>query len=89
MKISLTFDLTEALYVDWFEGDFGGDETTLSNKIVKGRKEHTCHCCDKTITVGELHRSMTDRVDGELENYRWCAKCCAAAILQSEGHDAR
>ena len=87
--VSPTFDLNEALYIDWFEGDFGDGETRLSNKIVKGRKEHECHGCEKPIVKGELHRSMTEKVDGELESYRWCQKCCIAGILMADGHDAQ
>lgn len=86
--VSITFDLNEALNFDWFQGDFGEGETTLSNKIVKGRKEHLCHHCDQAIKKGDLHRSMTQKVDGELETYRWCQKCCVAGILLEQGHDA-
>ena len=87
--VSPTFDLNDALDIDWFEGDFGDGETRLSNKIVKGNKEHECHSCEKAIVKGELHRAMTERVDGELESYRWCQKCCIAGILLADGHDAQ
>lgn len=83
------FDLNASLNFDWFQGDFGyADDVTLSNKIVKARKEYECHGCGHAVRIGEHHRSMTSRFDGEIHSHRWCQNCCIAAILCDLGHQA-
>jgi len=73
--------LSEALDFDLFEGDFGepGD-SELSNKIVTGRGEYTCHICAGQIIKGEIHRSATYKFSGELMSYRCCNACCVAMV---------
>lgn len=73
--------LDDALDFDLFQGDFGeAGDSELSNKIVKGQKEYTCHICAGPIAIGELHRANTWKFDGQLMHYRCCNACCVAAV---------
>lgn len=66
------------LMFDPFEGDFGDQgDRVLSDKMVTGRKAHTCSNCAGPIAVGERHRSRTEIVDGDMMSHRWCAICCS------------
>ncbi len=78
--------LEDALDFDLFEGDFGtpGD-TELSNKIVTGRGEYSCHICHGAILKGEIHRSTTWKFEGELMSYRCCYECCRAMVSSVNG----
>ena len=73
--------MNDVLAFDPFEGDFGepGD-VTFRDAMVKARKAHQCSHCDGSIAVGELHRSRSDKADGELMSWRWCALCCDAML---------
>lgn len=65
------------LMFDPFDGDFGDQgDRILSDKMVTGRKAHTCSNCDGPIAVGERHRSRSGIVDGDIMSHRWCAICC-------------
>lgn len=76
------------LAFDPFDGDFGSQtDRVLSDKIVTGRKSHTCSHCDGPIQPGERHRSRSERVDGELMSHRWCAACCALMARIVGGRD--
>jgi hypothetical protein len=77
-----------ALDFDPFQGDFGtpGDRT-LSDRMVKARKQHECCHCRGPILKGEQHRGRTDIADGELMSWRWCAACCAAMLAEMDGED--
>ena len=69
------------LSCDPFEGDFGDQgDITLSDKMVVAKKEHKCVWCHGTIKIGEIYRSRTDKIDGELNSYHWCPACCAAMV---------
>ena len=73
------------LNYDPFDGDFGdqGDKI-LSDKIVTAKWTHKCFHCGEVISIGESHRSRVDIIDGSIVTYRWCAKCCAAMIVDME-----
>lgn len=74
------------LTFDPFDGDFGSQgDKVLSDKMVVGRKAHTCAHCDGPIAVGERHRSRSERVDGDLMAHRWCAACCDLMARISDG----
>lgn len=85
--VILEVDLAESLHVDWFQGDFGTtDQRVLEDKIVEARKKHQCHNCSKDVAIGEVHRLMKERADGELHTYRWCQRCCVVGLLHMQGH---
>lgn len=70
-------NLNDCLEFDPFDGDFGDQrDKTFKDKIVKGRKEHTCFHCETKILVGEIHRSRIDLSGGEILTFRWCKECC-------------
>ena len=72
-----------------FEGDFGdGGDITFSDKMVKGRKEHQCGHCKGVIKIGETHRNLVGKFEGELMSMRWCAECCEAMVEELEGSDS-
>lgn len=69
------------LGLDPFDGEFGNSEdVTLSDKMVRARKEHRCFWCSEIIKLKELHRYRVDKIDGKICTYRWCADCCTAII---------
>ena len=79
------------LMFDPFDGDFGAQgDRILSDKMVTGRKAHTCSHCDGPVSVGERHRSRTEIVDGDMMSHRWCAACCAlmARIVGDDTDDS-
>jgi hypothetical protein len=79
--------IDSVLKYDPFAGDFGDGERTLSDKIVKGRKEHTCDMCFGIIVVGEIHRARVEvEYDTEINTYRYCNACCEAMSIDIE-HD--
>jgi hypothetical protein len=74
------------LMFDPFDGDFGSQgDKVLSDKMVTGRKPHTCTHCDGPISIGERHRSRSERIDGNLMAHRWCAACCDLMARSVEG----
>lgn len=76
------------LMFDPFDGDFGDQgDRILSDKMVTGRKPHTCSHCDGPIAVGERHRSRTEIVDGDMMSHRWCATCCGLMARIVGGRD--
>lgn len=77
------------LSFDPFAGDFGDGEVRLSNKIVVGRKEHTCHICYETIKVGEKQRVMTEKDHDEIVTFRWCRACCDAFAKTLQDDDGK
>lgn len=77
---------TLILMFDPFDGDFGGQwDKVLSDKMVVARKAHVCAHCDGPVSVGERHRSRSERVDGDLMSWRWCAACCDLMARISDG----
>lgn len=70
---------TEVLEYDPFEGDFGDQgDTVFKDRIVKARSEHSCSMCSDKVTVGEVHRYIAAKFDGQLMTYRYCHACCDA-----------
>ena len=47
----------------------------LRKGMVKGRKEHRCYECGKTIPVGTVHESVTGMWEGEVYTMRTCPDC--------------
>jgi len=96
-EAGLTSDLSEELGAfpqykptdyDPFDGDFGDcGDTILSDKMVKGRKEHNCGHCKGLIEKGEMHRNLNAKFEGQLMSYRWCADCCTAMVKELEIRD--
>ena len=80
--------ISEALYFDPFEGDFGepGDRT-IKDKIVKFRKPHRCHICDVTTQVGEVGRNRVDVFAGALYSVYFCHECCVAMVASLDDCD--
>ncbi|MCL2892508.1 hypothetical protein [Brenneria tiliae] len=81
MSESVTTDIEDALDFYLFDGDFGepGDRE-LSDKIVKGRKNHTCFVCAGEIQKGELHRVSTWIFYNKPATQRCCNSCCVAMV---------
>lgn len=82
----------EILAFDPFAGDFGDQgDRTLSDKMVRAAKPHSCFHCKGPIVVGEAHRSRSDITDGDLMSFRWCAACCMAMTADDSvsAYDAR
>jgi len=48
---------------------------TLSAKIVKTRKVHTCWGCRKTIPLGTPTMTVTTADGGMISTVRWCCLC--------------
>lgn len=48
------------------------------SKIVKGRKEHRCNECGRTLLRGESHELVTGKFDGTFVAYRTCIHCLVA-----------
>lgn len=50
-----------------------------STRQVKGRKEHHCTECGRTLPRGESHELVTGFFDGHWVTYRTCSHCLVAA----------
>lgn len=48
---------------------------TLSSKIVKARKEHTCDFCEKKIVKGEEYRRSTHVHEDTIYTWHSCDRC--------------
>lgn len=80
--------ISDAIMFDPFEGDFGSQgDRRLKDKIVKFRKQHSCHICNETTSVGEVGRSMTEVFEGEIYSFYFCNKCCAAMVASMDDCD--
>jgi hypothetical protein len=58
--------------------DCSGDYDTpelYHEKIVKGRKDHRCYECSKTIEKGEYHHCIKGKWEGCFNEYRICLEC--------------
>jgi hypothetical protein len=42
---------------------------------VTGRRAHTCSACKAAISKGDNHEVVVLLTDGELKQYRRCARC--------------
>lgn len=74
------------LAFDPFDGDFGSQgDKVLSDKIVVALKTYVCAHCDGPVGTSERHRSRSERVDGGLMSWRWCAACCDLMARVSAG----
>jgi hypothetical protein len=76
-------DLTQALCVNPFDGDFGGPaDRTFRDHIVTARQDHECcgFACTRGVRKGEKHRVMVSKVDDEVMQHRWCRTCCIDQI---------
>lgn len=77
--------LEDALMFNPFEGDFGcPEDRTLKDKIVKFRKQHTCHICQGDTEIGEVGRNIVSVFDGELVPFYFCNECCEAMVVSEE-----
>lgn len=75
--------ISEALYFDPFEGDFGNSgDRTIKDKITKFRKPHRCHICDVITNVGEVGRNRVDVIDGDLHSFYFCHECCMSMVAR-------
>jgi hypothetical protein len=73
------FNERDCLNADPFAGDFGSPgDRTLRKQMVTSRKTHECSLCLGEIQKGERTRVQIELFDGELQDYRWCFKCCRA-----------
>jgi hypothetical protein len=79
MKNKCTFDESECLQTNPFEGDFGmpGDRN-LRDQIVTARKIHECDMCFGKIVIGSRYRTMIEFFEGRMEPYKYCCFCCRA-----------
>lgn len=85
-----TYTIQDSLAFDPFAGDFGGSgesDAILKDKIVQGRKAHTCSHCGEEIAPKAEHRVRVEIFDGEFMSFRWCAACCHAMNLFSFEND--
>lgn len=58
----------------------------MAEKTVIARKLHKCCECRRPIQVGESHRSVRGKWDGEVQTFRQCARCSRVAdALYREG----
>jgi uncharacterized repeat protein (TIGR04076 family) len=48
---------------------------TISVKVVKSRKEHTCDMCGRNIQKGDEYEVQTNKNDGMLYIWKNCHKC--------------
>lgn len=58
-------------------------------RTVKGRKEHCCTECGRTLARGESHELVTGFFDGHWVAYRTCAHCLVAVEwlrAECDGH---
>lgn len=73
---------------DLFAGDCDDDTVILKDKMVLGRKEHTCSGCRNGIKVGETHRNVVGLPDGSITSIRYCQDCCSAMVTELENMDS-
>lgn len=66
---------------DPFAGDFGSDETALSDKMVTNRKGGQCHTCAGECLPGSRNRVLVERGEDGLQSFRWCQSCCFAMAV--------
>lgn len=72
-----------------YEGDFGGDETQLEDKLIVTRKEHKCIICFETIKKGDTARLLKSVCDGEFFIHRICPECMRAVVIDENNVSCR
>ena len=49
--------------------------TTLSQRMVKARKQHKCYECHRAIAPGKKYEKYTGVCDGEIFTHKTCLDC--------------
>lgn len=72
------------MYTDsGFYSDFS-DIDNYKEKVVKGRKDHTCSACRKVIKSGEHSVRETGFMDGEPVSSYLCLPCIEDWLVETE-----
>lgn len=65
----------DMLGVDAFSGD-QGEARELSRRVIRGRKDHTCHWTGRTIPAGEPHLVLSEVMEGDFIKTRHSRLAC-------------
>lgn len=65
----------DMLGVDAFSGD-QGEARELSRRVIRGRKDHTCHWTGLTIPAGEPHLVLSEVMEGDFITTRHSRLAC-------------